>query len=218
MVSIINLIFMFFIKLLPKSLVNIFARQYVAGENINDVLNVAKKINAKGFKATIDILGEHFTDKTQINQIVSEYKKLYREIDRKKLDANISIKPTHIGLDLSYKYLLENFVDILKTAQEYDNFLRIDMESSRVTDDTIHLYNDLIEKNINVGPVFQAYLYRTLEDLQNIKNKDILNFSLCKGIYKESSEIAISKYEEINKNYLKILEYFVMKSCTMRTC
>ena len=80
MISIINSIFTTFIKLLPKSLVNIFAKQYVAGENIDDVLKVVRKINSLGFKVTVDILGEHFRNKTDINTIVNEYNELYNQI------------------------------------------------------------------------------------------------------------------------------------------
>ena len=202
----INSFFIFFISLLPKSLVSIFAKQYVAGQNIDDVLNIVSKLNDEGFKATVDILGEHFTNQNEINNIVNEYNSLYQKIQDKNLDANISIKPTHIGLDISYEEALNNFQNILKTAQSNNNFLRIDMESSKVTDDTISLYNDLIEDE-DVGPVFQAYLHRTYNDIENIEDKTILNFRLCKGIYKESENIVFTDYNDINNNYLKILEY-----------
>ena len=183
MISMINTLIIFFIKLLPKSLVRIFAKQYVAGETIHDVLSVVHKLNNNGIKATVDILGEHITDKKQINKIIFEYKELYKQIKEKNLDSNISIKPTHIGLDISYDYTLNNFNDILKTATQHQNFLRIDMESSKVTDNTISLYEDLIDEKCGLGPVFQAYLHRTYDDIKNIKNQAQLNFRLCKGIY-----------------------------------
>ena len=129
---------------MPKSLISIFAKQYVAGENINDVLEVVSSLNKKGFKTTVDILGEHFTDENEINEIVSEYNQLYKEIHNKNLDSNISIKPTHIGLDKSYVTVLLNFTSLLDVAKKYNNFLRIDMESSSVTDDTLKLYRKLI--------------------------------------------------------------------------
>ena len=207
MVSLINSIFITFIKILPKSLVSIFAKQYVAGESIEDVLKTVKTINKAGFKATIDILGEHFTNKGQIKEIVSEYNELYQLIKKNDIDANISIKPTHIGLDISYDNALSNFRKIIKNVKKYENFLRIDMESSKVTDDTVKLYQDLLIDSSKVGIVFQAYLHRTYKDIQNIDNKDLLNFRLCKGIYKEPSNIAIKDYKDINTNYLKILEY-----------
>ena len=207
MVSVINSIFIAFIKLLPKSLVSIFAKQYVAGEHIDDVLKVVEKLNNSGYKATVDILGEHFSDKSEINNIISEYNMLYKLIKKNEFDANISIKPTHIGLDISYDHCLNSFKNILSNAEKYDNFLRIDMESSKATDDTIKIYKELAASSCNVGPVFQAYLNRTYSDIQNMENKEKLNFRLCKGIYKESPDIAITDYHEVNKNYLKILEY-----------
>ena len=207
MVSMINSFFIGFIMLLPKSLVCVFAKQYVAGENIDDVLRVVRKLNNEGFKVTVDILGEHFSDKNKIQQIVSEYSTLYKLIQKNKLDANISIKPTHIGLDIALECALDNFKTILNHANDCNNFLRIDMESSKVTDDTIKIYKILFEKSQNVGPVFQAYLHRTYDDVKNIKDKSQFNFRLCKGIYKESEEIAFKNYHDINQNYLKILEY-----------
>lgn len=207
MISLINSIFIIFIKILPKSLVSIFAKQYVAGENIEDVLQAVKIINKDGLKATIDILGEHFTSEEDIRKIVSEYNELYRLIKKDNIDANISIKPTHIGLDISYNHAFSNFNKIIENVKKYENFLRIDMESSIVTDDTISLYQDLLDNTSKVGIVFQAYLHRTYEDLQKIEHKSLLNFRLCKGIYKESSNIAITDYKDINNNYLKILEY-----------
>ena len=86
MVKILNSLFIFFIKLMPKSLVRIFAKQYVAGENINDVLEVVSNLNKKGFKTTVDILGEHFADENEINEIVAEYNDLYKEIHNRNLD------------------------------------------------------------------------------------------------------------------------------------
>ena len=116
MVSIINSVFITFIKLLPRSLVSIFAKQYVAGEHADDVLKVTKKLNDSGYRVTVDILGEHFLDQNEIENIISEYSLLYKLIEKNKLDANISIKPTHIGLDVSYDYCLNSFKNILKLS------------------------------------------------------------------------------------------------------
>ena len=206
MVRILNLIFILFIKLLPKSFVSVFASQYVAGENTDDVLDTVSKLNNKGFKVTIDILGEHFTEKTEIAKIVSEYKYLYEQIHQRKLDSNISIKPTHIGLDVSYNLALDNFKEILNTASIYDNFVRIDMESSNVTSNTISIYKDIFDDSKNIGLVLQSYLHRSYDDLKKINNKE-LNFRLCKGIYNESENISFKKYQDINNNYLKMLDY-----------
>ena len=195
------------ISLTPPSLARVFAKQYVAGESIEEVLDIAEKLNQKGFKTTIDILGEHCRNKSEVNQVVIDYKKLYKKINERKLDSNISIKPTHIGLDISYDTALNNFTNILNQANQFNNFLRIDMESSKRTDHTLNIYNELIKKSSNIGLVLQAYLHRTYDDLKNLKSLNDLNLRICKGIYNESSEIAFKNYEDINKNYLKIVEY-----------
>ena len=192
---------------MPESLVSIFAKQYVAGEKIDEVLDIVKNLNKSGYKTTIDILGEHCSNIDEVNAIVSEYSELYKQIDKRNLDANISIKPTHIGLDISYVTVLLNLTSILGLAKEYNNFLRVDMESSSVTDTTLKLYKKLIGIYDNIGIVLQSYLHRSYNDLKIINDKEKLNFRLCKGIYKESENIAFKDYNDINENYLKILEY-----------
>jgi len=207
MIKLVNSILAKTISLTPKSIAKMFARQYVAGESIEEVLKVAERLNQQGFKTTIDILGEHCRNKSEISQVVADYKELYKKINERRLDSNISIKPTHIGLDISYDTALNNLANILNNANQFDNFLRIDMESSKRTDHTLNIYNELIKNSSNVGIVLQAYLHRTYSDLKNLKNLNNLNFRICKGIYNESSEIAFKDSEDINRNYLKIVEY-----------
>ena len=206
MISILNLAIIKTITLLPKSIVQLFAGKYVAGENHKTALAVVKSLNNQGFSATIDILGEHVQDTSKANQITSEYIDLYDEIAENQLDCNISIKPSHIGLDLGEAQFLENLQLLIDKAMAHGNFLRIDMESSLVTDTTINAYILMLKKSKAVGTVFQAYLFRTLDDVKNIQS-DHLNFRLCKGIYKESEDISIQDRKHINENYLKILRH-----------
>ncbi|MBT5956565.1 MAG: proline dehydrogenase, partial [Candidatus Marinimicrobia bacterium] len=169
-------------------------------------LNVVKSLNKNGFSATIDILGEHVINENEAENITTEYIDLFDEIAENKLDCNISIKPSHIGLDLGEGVFLSNLKLLVKRAEYHDNFLRIDMESSSATDITIKAYREMLQTSTTVGTVFQAYLFRTLDDIKNIQN-DQLNFRLCKGIYKESEDISIQDRKHINENYLKILRY-----------
>ena len=143
---------------------------------------------------------------SEATRITSEYLDLFDEIAENKLDCNISIKPSHIGLDLSESEFLGNLQLLVEKAKFYNNFLRIDMESSSVTDVTIKAYNKMLKRSKAVGTVFQAYLFRTLSDIQNVQN-DYLNFRLCKGIYKESEDISIQDRKLINENYLTILRH-----------
>ena len=206
MISILNSVIIQTVTLLPKSIVHLFAGKYVAGENHKTALGVVKSLNDHGFSATIDILGEHVKETSEATKITSEYLELFDEIVENKLDCNISIKPSHIGLDLSENEFLDNLQLLVEKAKFYNNFLRIDMESSSVTDVTIRTYNKMLKRSKAVGTVFQAYLFRTLSDIQNVQN-DYLNFRLCKGIYKESKDISIQDRKLINENYLTILRH-----------
>ena len=192
------------LPLLPRSLVKIFSKKYVAGTNDNEVLKVVEKLNKNNQFATVDILGEHTSQKDEALKITSDYIHLLEKIKTSSLNCNLSIKPSHIGSDINYNTVFNNFKSILKTASQFNNFIRIDMESSKLTDTTIKLYNDLQSISSNIGIVFQAYLHRTENDINNLNKHS--NIRLCKGIYKESSDIAYQGYEEINENYLKLLE------------
>ena len=206
MISILNSVIIRTTTLLPKSIVQFFAGKYVAGESHKTALRLVKSLNDHGFSATIDILGEHVKENSEATKITSEYLDLFDEIAENKLNCNISIKPSHIGLDLSETEFLGNLQLLVEKAKFYNNFLRIDMESSSVTDVTIKAYNKMLKRSKAVGTVFQAYLFRTLSDIQNVQN-DYLNFRLCKGIYKESEDISIQDRKLINENYLTILRH-----------
>ena len=192
------------LPLLPRSLVKIFSKKYVAGTNDNEVLKVVEKLNENNQLTTVDILGEHTFHEDEALKITSDYIHLLEKIKTSNLNCNLSIKPSHIGSDINYNMVFNNFKSILKTASQFNNFIRIDMESSKLTDTTIKLYNDLQSISSNIGIVFQAYLHRTENDINNLNKHS--NIRLCKGIYKESSDIAYQGYEEINENYLKLLE------------
>ena len=197
------------IPFLPKSIVQIFSKKYVAGINNREALNAVKKINRSSQYATIDILGEHTTTTENCENITNQYIELLQEINNEKLDCNLSIKPSHIGADISYQVVFENFKKVLKIASIYNNFIRIDMESSKLTGLTIRLYKDLKLISNNIGIVFQAYLYRTEDDIFNLPKNS--NIRLCKGIYKESENIAYQNYADINQNYIKILKIALQK-------
>ncbi len=205
-----NKIIIIIIPFLPKFVARFFSKKYVAGTTINQALDKIQKLNLKNESATIDILGEHTKKTKEANEITSNYIKIIEKIHTNNLDCNLSIKPSHIGLDISYELALNNFKQILESAKKYDNFIRIDMESSKNTDISIKLYNELKKISSNIGIVFQAYLHRTENDINNIDPRS--NIRLCKGIYKESSEISFQNYDEINNNYLHLLELAFKKN------
>ena len=168
-------------------------------------------LNEKGFSATVDILGEHILTKEEARNITAQYCHLYDRIANESLDCNISMKPTHVGLNISLAEAMSNITTILKKAQEYENFLRIDMENSPFTDQTIEIYHHCKTIYNNVGMVIQSYLHRSIDDILFLAN-DQFNSRICKGIYKESENIAYQDREEIQDNFLKLAKTMVTQN------
>ena len=192
------------LKYLPKWFAKPFATPYVAGESEDEVMSQVRIINKRRMSATVDILGEHTKSIQEAKLITKQYCDLYKRIYQESLDCNISIKPTHLGLDISINEAKKNFVKVTKAAKMYSNFLRIDMESSSVTDKTFEIFKHCKKHYSQVGVVLQAYLYRTLKDVSKLSSFDGFNSRICKGIYKEPNSLAIQDNNLINENYLNI--------------
>lgn len=203
--NLINRIILLILPILPMPFVRLFAGRYVAGETREEALNKIAELNARGFCCTIDILGEHVENENEAESVTQQYRNLYKSIDSRKLDCNVSVKPSHLGLDIGTELLEKNLNLLLGEARKYGNFLRIDMESSKVTDDTIAAYRKCFSEYRKCGTVFQAYLYRSQDDIRKLMGPDF-NFRLCKGIYREDPSIAIQDRKEINDNYIEILK------------
>lgn len=204
----INSVIVGFVKLLPKQVVHIFAKKYIAGEKIEDAVRVVKELNAKGIVATMDVLGEAIANKKEAEQAKIECLDVLDVIEKNKLNANLSLKPTQLGLGIDKDFCFNQISEILDRAKKYNNFVRIDMEDSPFTDATIELYKKLKEKYSNVGIVVQSYLKRTLSDVQ-APSMNGTNYRLCKGIYIEPAAIAYKGYQEVRDNYLEILDYML---------
>ena len=198
------------LHLMPKWIARPFARPYVAGETSDEALVQVKTINDRGFAATIDILGEHVTNIDKARSITNQYCDLYHNIDAQKLDCNISIKPTHVGLLISPAEAMTNISTILKQAMNYNNFLRLDMESSLYTDQTFEIFKHCKSIYKNVGVVIQSYLHRSLEDVKQLAVVDF-NARICKGIYQEREFIAFQNNDEIKKNFLVLAKALASK-------
>jgi proline dehydrogenase len=203
--KIINSLIVTFVKLLPKSIVHIFAKRYIAGDTLDDAVRVTKELNAKGILTTIDVLGEAVNNKAESEQSKKECLVVLDAINKNQLNANLSIKPTQLALNIDKKFCHDQIAEILGRAKAYNNFVRIDMEDSPTTDSTFELLNKLKENYSNVGVVVQAYLKRTYEDVQR-QNKLGTNYRLCKGIYIEPEEISYKDRQKVRENYLNILE------------
>ncbi len=194
-----------FVKVLPKPVVHVFAKRYIAGEKLEDAVRVTKELNAKGIATTIDVLGEAVTSKRESEEAKKECLAVLDAINQNKLDANLSLKPTQVGLMMDSKFCYDQVSEILERAKSYNNFVRIDMENSPTTTLTFELHNKLKEKYSNVGVVVQAYLKRTYDDVKR-QNDLGTHYRLCKGIYVEPEEIAFKERQQIRDNYLKLLE------------
>ena len=198
----------FIIKILPYlpfSVVQLVAGRYVAGETAEDALNVVTTLNQQGFSATVDILGEHTNNENTARDITRDYKTILSSIYDQNLNCNISIKPSHLGMDISTECIMENMTDLIKTARQNNQFIRIDMEDSSLTDATIQLYTKCKEQYEKVGTVLQAYLFCSENDLCELINMNRFNVRICKGIYRESTDIALQSRDDINNNFLKLL-------------
>ena len=202
--SIFNKFIIIILPLLPKFFVKLFSSRYVSGNNFKQALNTVKKLNLDGQSATLDILGEHTLEKNNAKAVTEKYISLVNYIDSNKADCNLSIKPSHIGLDIDYSFALINYTSIIKEAEKFNNFIRLDMESSKATDPTIRLYKELKEQYENVGIVIQAYLKRSEQDILNLPKNS--NIRVCKGIYNENENISFKTYEKINENFLRLLK------------
>ena len=197
---------------MPKKLIWVFSKRYIAGETIEDGLLASKLLNEKGIEVTIDILGEfiHSIDEAEKNK--NEYLEVIERFTNEQVVGNFSLKPTSFGLlidkEICYNYIRE----IVAFATEKNSFVRIDMEDSQCVDLEIELFRNLRKEfPKNVGLVVQAYMRRTKSDLEalNDLNSDSapLSFRLCKGIYVEPERIAFKGYEEVRANFLADLKY-----------
>jgi proline dehydrogenase len=196
----------------PKKFIWIFSKSYISGETIDDAMRVSKELNSKNIKVTLDVLGEFIKTLDEAESNKEEYINLMEVSLKNKIDGNFSLKPTSFGLLIDKEICYNHIREIVTKAATFNGFIRIDMEDSPCTDDEIVLFRKLkAEFPANVGLVIQAYLRRTLKDLEqmlDLNNPDMpLNFRLCKGIYVEHESIAYKKYEEINQHYLEDLEF-----------
>lgn len=200
-----NLLIVRLVQLMPKSVVGFFSKKYIAGETLQEAVDFVKKLNAKGIHATMDVLGESVANKEESIQAKKQALEVLDAINKNKLMANLSIKPTQMGLAIDEQFAFEQVLELVKKAAEYNNFVRIDMEDSTFIDKTINLYKKIFEQYKNVGIVIQAYMKRSYDDAV-ILNKIGTNYRLCKGIYVEPASIAYKDRQAIRDNYLKILD------------
>ena len=196
---------------MPRSVVRRVSDRYIAGTTIADAVRVVSELNAEGKMGTVDVLGEEATSRRETQEIVRAYHDVFEAIERERLDANVSIKLTALGLHLAYELCRANLFKVVRHAAEKGNFVRIDMEDSSTTSDTLELYGELRKEGLdNVGIVLQAYMRRTIRDIHALAPLRP-NVRLCKGIYVEPPLIAYRDYEEVRQNFIRCLRELLQR-------
>jgi proline dehydrogenase len=181
----------------PRGIVRRLSSRYIAGSTLEDALRVVRRLNGEGKMATIDVLGEEIHDADAAREIARAYHWVFARIEDERLDSNVSIKLSALGLQLEGGVCRELVEALVRDAAARGNFVRIDMEDSSTTDATLRLYRELRgDGRDNVGVVLQARLRRTLGDVSGLHN-----VRLCKGIYVEPPEIAYQEADEIRESF-----------------
>jgi len=208
--SVFNRLLVTTLPLVPKFIVGRVAARYVAGATLEETLNVVRRLNSEGAMATIDVLGEEVKVREKATAAVEEYIRVFQAIEQQKLDANVSVKPTLLGLKIDEGFCRDNIGRIAELAKAFGNFVRIDMEDNTTTDATLRIYRELHGRLGNLGCVLQAYMRRTLRDIDELPGENP-SVRLCKGIYVEPRKIAWKGYETVRANYVAALEKLLLR-------
>ena len=183
-----------------------FSQRFVAGTELADVIRATQKVNEWGASVSIDNLGENVTNAEEAKHSAELYHDMLDEISQRKLNANISLKLTHMGLDVSEDLAFRLVTELVDHAVRINNFVRVDMEGSPYTQRTLDFVRGLHREPGHagrVGTVIQSYLYRSEKDVNDLLSERI-RIRLCKGAYKEAPEIAFPKKAEVDGSYLKL--------------
>lgn len=183
------------------------SRRFVAGETIDEAIQVVKKLRAQGIDVTFDQLGESVTNEAEARAAKDGYLRALDAIAMNQVSSQLSLKLTQMGLDISTDLCLANVREILTRARQIGTLVTIDMEDSKHTQITLDVFKQLRAEFDNVGIVIQSYLYRSEQDFQDLLALDA-NIRLCKGAYKEPATVAFPKKKDVDANYIKLAQRF----------
>ena len=188
-----------------------FASRFVAGETLPEALAAVRALNASGITASLDLLGESVTNEREAHAARDAYLQILDEIHANGLDANVSVKLTAMGLDISEDLCVAIMQDVLARAARYSTFVRLDMESSAYTDRTLQLFEQRLFPSFrsSVGIVLQSYLYRTFADVQRA-NELKARVRICKGAYKEPASVAYPEKRDVDASYLRCMHELML--------
>ncbi|WP_432358793.1 proline dehydrogenase family protein [Sporosarcina sp. UB5] len=206
----------FFMSLSQNQLLNSAAKKYglklgaqnvVAGTNIAETIESIKELNKHGISCTVDNLGEFVFEKEEAIAAKEQIVAVIEAIHENGVDAHISLKPSQLGLDIDYEFCKENIEEIVATANKYNLFVNFDMEDYPRLQPSFDLLDELSTKYDNIGTVIQAYFFRAEEDLHNYKD---YRLRIVKGAYKETAENAYQNKQDIDRNYIKLIEWHLL--------
>jgi len=193
------------VPLIPRPIVRRISRRYIAGDTLDEAVETVRDLNRQGCVATIDVLGERTESKADAAATLRDYKKVIDALEEHDLDSGISVKLTGLGLTLDEELCRANLEEIVEYAGTKNRFVRVDMEDSPYTGVTLDMVLDLHGRRENIGAVIQAYMRRSLEDVQRLTEAGV-SVRLCKGIYDEPRRIAYKDFDTVRENYRLLLE------------
>jgi proline dehydrogenase len=189
-----------------------FARRFVAGEELREAMAAVQSLNQRGITASLDLLGESVRSEQDARDAGATYLTILDAIRERGLDANVSVKLTALGLDISEDLCVAVLGEIVRRASTYNSFVRIDMESSAYTDRTLRLFRDRLypEFGNNVGIVLQSYLHRTRADVARAIELGC-RVRLCKGAYREPPSISFASKGDVDHNYIQCMQELISR-------
>ena len=188
-------------------------KKWAAGTNIEEAITAAKICNMNGRKAILNYLGEDYTEDDMLNRTLKEYSDLLERLYLDHIEGCISVKPSQLGLSVSSELCLRNLKSLHRRATEFGEFIWIDMESSKYTDDTLMMFLELLDHHRDIGVVLQSALRRSASDLVHLNEEGGI-VRLVKGAYHENEQIAFASNGEISTNFMKLLEMLFNSSFT----
>ncbi len=189
-----------------------FARRFVAGETLDEAIQAARVLNEKGISTSLDLLGESVTDESEAARSRDEIIEILDRIAETGVDANVSVKLTQMGLDLSEETCVTNMHKVLARARKHDIFVRIDMEGSPCTERTLKLFSQRLHPEFGdlTGVVIQSYMRRSAADVEMLIAMQA-RVRLCKGAYAEPADIAFQERREVSESYAELMEHLVQR-------
>ncbi len=193
------------VLVIPRPIVKKISSRYIAGDTLEEAVSTIRDLNMEGCVATIDLLGESTESTADAAAKLRDYEKVVDALDEHDLNSGISVKLTGLGLTLNEELCRANLEEVIEYASERNRFVRVDMEDSPYTEANLNMVRDMYKRHQNTGAVLQAYMRRSLEDVQNIIESGF-SVRLCKGIYDEPRSIAYKDFDTVRQNYIFLLD------------